>query len=460
MSRPFVIGLYAVNTPEATAAILSILSIPATYCPLKKGPPKWVWSIINNAGINVMLIQLSLIEELLDWHCINWYVSLELIQYGFVLISMDLSSFSEEVPADDVFRGANEISNRQLAYMIHTSGTTGRPKQVWVPHSSIVPNITDLMDIFKLNSDDRILNAAPLTFDPSIVEIFITLSVGGTLVMVPHVVKMSPHLFTRVVLKRHRVTVLQVTPSLVRQLPLDLIRDVLLGPRSGLRILAFGGEPCPGIGTLKEWKSSQNATRLFNLYGITEVSCWASCHEIAQEDPLSCDDDSVAIGNSLSGTMIELRDPDGNAVTSSGRIFIGGADRVCCLGDEMSLVPGTIRDSGDNGRMDDQGNMHVMGRSDRQIKRYGQRINLDSIQEHLMRFPLISSCCLITSQSKLIVVIVPSVSMSHDRLNQLIRQEMIDNLPSEGIPDEIIITKEIPINEHGWLDGWMDGWSI
>ena len=58
-----------------------------------------------------------------------------------------------------------------LAYLVHTTGTTGSPKQVWVPHCCIVPNIVDLRRRFKLTDNDRVLNAAPLTFDPSVVEV-------------------------------------------------------------------------------------------------------------------------------------------------------------------------------------------------------------------------------------------------------------------------------------------------
>ena len=63
-----------------------------------------------------------------------------------------------------------------LAYVMHTSGTTGRPKAVRVPHCCIVPNIVDLTRRFSVCPDDCIFNAAPLTFDPSVVEVYYTKS--------------------------------------------------------------------------------------------------------------------------------------------------------------------------------------------------------------------------------------------------------------------------------------------
>ena len=58
-----------------------------------------------------------------------------------------------------------------LAYLLHTTGTTGQPKPVRAPHCCVVPNIVDLRERFAMSPDDVVLNAAPLTFDPSVVEV-------------------------------------------------------------------------------------------------------------------------------------------------------------------------------------------------------------------------------------------------------------------------------------------------
>ena len=64
--------------------------------------------------------------------------------------------------------------------------------------------------------------------------------------------------------------------------------------------------------------------------------------------------------------------------------FVGGAYRVCCLGDERALVPGTFRDSGDEGKVDEEGQIYLCGRSDRQVKRRGHRINLDYVEQVIL----------------------------------------------------------------------------
>uniref|UniRef100_A0A1X7TKJ6 AMP-dependent synthetase/ligase domain-containing protein n=1 Tax=Amphimedon queenslandica TaxID=400682 RepID=A0A1X7TKJ6_AMPQE len=495
--RPFVIGLYAYNTPSTLAAILSILSLPAGYCPIRSGPPKRVWSQLQEGRVGVVLVQIHLIQEFINEHeswliANNWKPSTLLIEYDFVVFFSpvgDWFSYQEETRSHTTCTGtkicrnctesipsltkSNQISHLNLtppknsinndgcgpesypivtglAYLVHTTGTTGSPKGVWVPHCCIVPNVIDLCERFDVRENDRVFNASPLTFDPSVVEIFLSLYSGATLLLVPPVIKSSPLLFSHVVLRSRHVTLLQATPTLIRRLPSDVLREELLGAWSSLRVLAFGGEACPSVKTLREWKSNENKTRLFNIYGITEVSSWASCHEIDIHDsaynkphPLG-----VPIGEPLLGTQIELR---GNELK---RVFIGGDYRVCCLGNEEFLVQGTFRDSGDDGMTDEHGRIYLCGRSDRQIKRNGHRINLDYIEQVISSLDLVRLCCVVERRgmSDVVAVVVPTVIMAVDRTRRLLFEGMRGCLCDNEIPDQILLVEEIPANIHGKID--------
>ena len=79
---------------------------------------------------------------------------------------------------------------------------------------------------------------------------------GACLIIVPHPIKMVSHSFW-LAMSRHKVSVLQATPSFINLLSLEVIREGLLGEWSSLKVLAFGGEACPGANTLKQWKSSK-----------------------------------------------------------------------------------------------------------------------------------------------------------------------------------------------------------
>ncbi|XP_025031638.1 beta-alanine-activating enzyme isoform X2 [Python bivittatus] len=218
-----------------------------------------------------------------------------------------------------------------LAYFLHTSGTTGVPKIVRVPHKCIVPNILHLREIFKITPDDVVFMASPLTFDPSVIELFITLASGACLLIIPTVIKMMPQQLSRALFQRHRVTVLQATPTLLKRFGVQHIRSTILSVDTSLRILALGGEACPGLSILRSWKEKGNKTHLFNVYGITEVSCWATCYRIPEEvldmDHCFRSDSLVPLGTPLSGTTVEVKDANGSVVLEGeGQVFIGKID--------------------------------------------------------------------------------------------------------------------------------------
>ena len=127
----------------------------------------------------------------------------------------------------------------------------------------------------------------------------------------------------------------------------DLIRSKVLCAESSVRILALGGESCPSLSTLRQWRPAGSNTQVFNLYGITEVSCWASCYRIpedkfvvekaeteasesngqiafAENFPVADMKNEVPLGTPLLDTIIELRDEDGRVVEQGmGQIYIG-----------------------------------------------------------------------------------------------------------------------------------------
>ncbi|VDP08156.1 unnamed protein product [Soboliphyme baturini] len=137
-----------------------------------------------------------------------------------------------------------------LAYVMFTSGTTGPLKIVKVPHSCILPNICDFRELFQMSSKDRVFLSSPLSFDPSIIEIFLALSTGACL----------------------------TTPSLLTSFSDDVITNQILGSESRLRVLALGGERFP-VHIFRKLTGISIKPAVYNLYGITEVSCWATCYK-------------------------------------------------------------------------------------------------------------------------------------------------------------------------------------
>uniref|UniRef100_A0ABM5GI35 Beta-alanine-activating enzyme isoform X1 n=2 Tax=Pogona vitticeps TaxID=103695 RepID=A0ABM5GI35_9SAUR len=338
-----------------------------------------------------------------------------------------------------------------IAYILHTSGTTGLPKIVKVPHKCIVPNIVHLRDVFKITPDDTVFLASPLTFDPSVIELFIALSSGATLLIVPQQIKMMPQKLSEVLFQRHSVSVVQATPTLLRRFGVQCIKSTVLSAHSSLRILALGGEAFPGLSVLRSWKEKGNKTHIFNIYGITEVSCWATCYKVPEEF-FSADhrfDLLVPLGTPLLGTTVEVKDANGSAILEGeGQVFIGGKERVCFLDDEVTLPMGTMRATGDFVRVKDT-EMFFLGRKDNQIKRHGKRLDIQQVQQIVEGHSEVESCALIWYQEKkLILFVVPKGILERRHfLNKLQKC-----LPGHAVPDELLLIEILPFTSHGKID--------
>ena len=217
---------------------------------------------------------------------------------------------------------ASEFQEDSFAYAISTSGTTGVPKIVRVPHESIVPNIFDLRKILFITQYDKIAQLTPLTFDPSIVEIFLGLSSSCTLFMASEELKRNPRKLLQI-MHRSKVSVFQTTPSLLfGKFSKHDLKETVFGQGSFLRILVLGGEPFPKWEAIKNIKHEKNQTKIYNIYGITEVSCWSSIEEVNEDN--KCYISNGFLGKPLSQTLFEIRSEEGKIVErGAGILFIG-----------------------------------------------------------------------------------------------------------------------------------------
>ncbi|CAC5412075.1 AASDH [Mytilus coruscus] len=176
-----------------------------------------------------------------------------------------------------------------LALCLTTSGTTGTQKIVKVPHSCIVPNILYQRGTFRISEKDVVFLSSPVTFDPSIVDIFVTLSSGSCLLMTSDAMKECmlsfavPNQLLWLLTKCH-VSVMQCTPTLLSRFSITDLQTSLLSECSSLRVLGLGGEQFPPLSHLQHWRAHGNMTKFYNLYGINEVSCWSSMYEVTAPD--------------------------------------------------------------------------------------------------------------------------------------------------------------------------------
>ncbi|KAM9742224.1 beta-alanine-activating enzyme isoform 4-T5 [Dama dama] len=482
------IGLYCHPTINLPSWILGILQVPAAYAPVDPdSPPALSIHFMKKCNLKYILVEKAHIskfkssyEALLNYdtltvehndlilfrlHWKNVELSLvlndrkEKFEKGKMTASMSSESSSEEKSEEHV----DVRLKHCLAYVLHTSGTTGVPKIVRVPHACIVPNIQHFRVLFEVTYEDVLFLASPLTFDPSVVEIFVALSSGASLLIVPTSVKVVPSKLAAVLFSRHRVTILQATPTLLRRFGSHLIKSTVLSTSTSLRILALGGEAFPSLTVLKSWRGVGNKTQIFNIYGITEVSSWATFYRIPekilnstlkyefqllQRVERGCEL-PVQLGFPLLGTVVEVRDTNGVTIQEgNGQVFLGGRNRVCFLDGEMTVPLGTMRATGDFVTIKD-GEIFFLGRKDSQIKRHGKRLNLELVQQVAEGLQQVESCAVTWyNQEKLILFMVTK----NDLVKDYIFEELQKHLPSHAVPDELVLINSLPFTSHGKVD--------
>ncbi|NWX45686.1 ACSF4 enzyme, partial [Steatornis caripensis] len=477
------IGLYCYPGINLPSWILGILQVPAAYSPVDPDAPSVLSTyFIKKSNLRYILVENDKINKFRMSHA-GWFhhnsstiehIGLTLFQVGSS--NADLSSQVDDVKSKyEVFKA---LGNSQpgyaicpyqtkvkmseggymdfgqkysLAYVLHTSGTTGTPKIVRVPHKCITPNIQHLKSIFEITQDDMLFLASPLTFDPSVVELFVALTSGASILIVPNTIKMMPVELSAALFHRHHVTVLQATPTLLRRFGAHIIKSTVLSANTSLRVLALGGEAFPVLNLLKSWKDGENKTSIFNLYGITEVSSWATCYKIPEE-VFSHDfrtDFPIPLGSPLLGTKVEVRDTNGSAVLEGeGQLFIGGEERICFLDDEITVPLGTMRETGDFVRVQDK-KLFFLGRKDNQIKRHGKRFNIECLQQAAEGLCQIEACAVTWyEQEKLILFVVPKDDLGKSET----LKELQKRLPAHAVPDELVLIKALPLTLHGKVD--------
>ncbi|XP_073501541.1 beta-alanine-activating enzyme isoform X2 [Phyllobates terribilis] len=459
------IGLFCHQGIYLPSWILGILRVPAAYSPLDPGAPSsFTSSLIQRCKIRYILVEEDKVEVFKlspGWIIKDSSTVRHLHVTLFEAVKrVDTEGRNE---AERVSGGGDCIGSSQneehvdirdrkcLAYVLHTSGTTGTPKIVSVPHCCIVPNILHLRSILNVSPDDIVLLSSPLTFDPSVIEIFVALSAGACLLIVPDPLKMMPQSLCELLFHQHKVTVLQVTPTFLRRFGSHVVRSSVLSRETSLRILALGGEQFPPISVLKSWRHPENKTRIFSLYGVTEVSSWATYYEVPETTLNSTPGfiDSVPLGNPLHRTMIEVRNHDGVRVDEGeGQVFLGGRRRVCFLDDEMMLPYGTMRATGDWVKLQD-GDMFYLGRKDNQIKRHGKRLNTEYVQRVVETLEPVESCAVIWFNAKQLVLFVV---LKRPLEKKSLWRHLQAHLLSYALPDNVVLVDSLPHTKHGKIN--------
>ncbi|MGE5829627.1 MAG: non-ribosomal peptide synthetase, partial [Micromonosporaceae bacterium] len=316
-----------------------------------------------------------------------------------VLTSYDLAHLAPDALIMDGLnpppagRPAIDTQPDNLAYLIYTSGSTGTPKGVLVTHRNVVDFIDSARSLYQLSSADRVLQFANPTFDVSVADIHTTLTAGATLITAPSDQLYNPETLTGL-LREQKITVAHLPPAILSQLDPHT-------PLPDLRLLIVGGEAYP-VALAEQW--TRPGREFHNSYGPTETTIDCTDH---RHIPGAA---ALPLGTPMSNHHAYLLDDNLNHVPDGvpGHLHITGtgitrgyhrrpAQTAAAYLPDPHRPGQRMYATGDLARRTPTGQLEFLGRTDRQLKINGVRIEPAEIEHALQQHPHITQAVITTN---------------------------------------------------------------
>lgn len=352
-----------------------------------------------------------------------------------------------------------ELKPDSLLYCLYTSGSTGKPKGVLIEHRNVVRLLRNSAMPFSFGPDDVWTVFHSFTFDFSVWELYGALLNGGAAVLVAQDAARDPDAFLDV-LQRHRVTVLNQTPSAFYAL-IEAARRRSF-PSLAVREIVFGGEAL-NPKRLIDWREAYPQARLVNMYGITETTVHVTFKELSRDD---LNDSASAIGLPIPATTVILMDEHGQLVPpgAPGEMMVGGLGlgRGYLGRDELTrerfidhpFKPGErLYRSGDLARRRWNGELVYLGRIDDQVQVRGFRIETGEIEARLLDHDAVREASVQPCSSEDGgTALAAYVSFSEDVSLTELRAHLVEALPEYMVPAYIVPVPRIPLTVNGKVD--------
>jgi amino acid adenylation domain-containing protein len=347
-----------------------------------------------------------------------------------------------------------------VAYVIHTSGSSGRPKPVMVAHRNVVSLLTAVAQgAAPTGPDDVWTYFHSFSFDFSVWEIWGCLTGGGCLVVVPADTARDPEALHDLLVAQ-RVTVLSQTPSAFAQL---VQADTFQRGGLAVRLLVLGGEALDPRLLLPFFdRYPAPACRALNMYGITETTVHCTWHPVSRADALA---GSRAVGRPLPGWALHVLDEAGRPAAPGvpGEIHVGGAGVAAgYLGqpeltaqrfvtDTVTGAPGLLYRTGDRGRYTHDGVLEHLGRLDQQVKIRGHRIELGEVESALRAHPAVDAAAAVVRQhDDAASARIDAYVVGPDQRDcPDIRRWLTGIVPAHVVPASVTAVAGIPLTANG-----------
>lgn len=448
------VGILVERSLEMIVGILAILKAGGAYVPLDLAyPQQRLDFMLADARISVLLTQKKLVSLLPEYRGDR----------------VCLDTYPENISAASDSNLVTTATHKNLAYVIYTSGSTGTPKGVEIEHQSLVNFTTAAIAEYGINSRDRVLQFASISFDAAAEEIYPCLTTGGTLVLRTDEMISSVSKFLKLC-RDWQITVWDLPTAYWQQMISELETAALTLPES-LRLVIIGGEKVvPEF--VKKWQNCVgDFPQLVNSYGPTEGTVVSTTYKITLSASINHE---VPIGVAIAGVQTYILDRNLQPVPIGipGELYIGGAGLArgylnqpeltqekfisnTLINSEQGIRSGKkLYKTGDLARYLSDGNIEFLGRIDNQVKIRGFRIELGEIESILLQHPNIKEAVVIAREDKptqlhLVAYIVPQIEPPTIKT---LRYFLSSKLPDYMIPKALVLLTTLPLSPNGKLD--------
>lgn len=426
------VGLCMGRSNDLVVAMLAIFKVGGAYVPLDPAyPADRLGLILEDAEPSVIIhdeagrLALPQITKansvLLDIAQVNWH-------------------FSQ--PLRSVV-----VHPEQIAYLIYTSGSTGKPKGVCITHNNVLALIAWARSVYSEDQLRCVLAATSMCFDLSVFEMFVPLSIGGTVVVAPDALALPDF-------ARHNITLLNTVPSAAE----ELIRAKAIADT--VSVINLAGEPLSRDLVNRLYEDS-NAQHVYNLYGPSEDTTYSTGMRIA-----AAENTKPLIGKPIANTRAYILDSAMNLVPDGvkGELYLGGngvsngyLNKPGMTAEKYLPNPfdgqfgSRLYRTGDLVIRREDGNIEFIGRADHQVKVRGFRVELSDIEYHLNRLEQVDAAVVLLSNQFTPARLVAYVAAGGaSALN--IKSKLAEVLPNHMVPDIIICLDQLPLMPNGKVD--------
>ena len=419
--------------PDQITAVLGALAAGAAYVPIGvEQPPARRDRIRATAGFRVALTDGRPFED----------------------VGLDALPVAEALRTAAPLARPVAVDEEQPAYVLFTSGSTGEPKGVEVPHRAAMNTIDDLNDRYGVGTSDRCLALSALDFDLSVYDVFGLLSAGGAVVLIDEDDRREASQWADLV-RTHGVTVLNCVPAL-----LDMfLLATAPGELTGLKVVLLGGD---WVGTDLPGRLAERAPgcRFTGLGGTTETAIHSTVCEVT-DSQVPAHWRAVPYGTPLRNVRCRVVDSHGRDCPDwvPGELWIGGEGVALGYRADPSRTAEKFTEAdglrwyrtGDLARYWPDGTLEFLGRRDHQVKLRGFRIELGEVESALAGHPAVRRAVAGLTRGQgvqLAAAVAADAGTAEDELRDWARSV----LPPHMVPARITVAEELPLTSNGKLD--------